>query len=195
MQERSAKLCFLLIAAILASAACAYAQKSSGPAKGTLIVDGGGATDAVVKRFVELAGSSNANIVVFPTGASAIRFGPEKVILNPDWPQDRPEWAAYREHVTKWFGVDRVTVLHTRDRTVADSEDFVRQLRSATGVFLGPGNAGRYAAAYVNTRTHRELEALLERGGVIFGSSAGAIIQGSFTVRGRPDKPPIDGQE
>jgi cyanophycinase len=33
------------------------------------------------------------------------------------------------------------------------------------------------------------LEALLARGGVIFGSSAGAIIQGSYIVRGRPDKP------
>ena len=33
------------------------------------------------------------------------------------------------------------------------------------------------------------LLALLDRGGVIFGSSAGAIIQGSFVVRGRPDKP------
>ena len=31
--------------------------------------------------------------------------------------------------------------------------------------------------------------AVLARGGVIFGSSAGAIIQGSFVVRGRPDKP------
>ena len=34
-----------------------------------------------------------------------------------------------------------------------------------------------------------ELRAVLARGGVIFGSSAGAIIQGSFVVRGRPDKP------
>lgn len=33
------------------------------------------------------------------------------------------------------------------------------------------------------------MKKLLERGGVVFGSSAGAIIQGSFTVRGRPDKP------
>jgi cyanophycinase-like exopeptidase len=30
---------------------------------------------------------------------------------------------------------------------------------------------------------------MLDRGGVIMGSSAGAIILGSFIVRGRPDKP------
>ena len=60
---------------------------------------------------------------------------------------------------------------------------------SATGVYLPPGNSGRLAEAYLGTRTQMTLKALLDRGGVIFGSSAGAIIQGSFTVRGRPDKP------
>ncbi|MCA1818326.1 MAG: Type 1 glutamine amidotransferase-like domain-containing protein [Acidobacteria bacterium] len=30
---------------------------------------------------------------------------------------------------------------------------------------------------------------MLARGGVVGGTSAGAIIQGSFIVRGRPDKP------
>ena len=34
------------------------------------------------------------------------------------------------------------------------------------------------------TRTESELKALLDRGGVIAGSSAGATIQGSFMVRG-----------
>ena len=80
-------------------------------------------------------------------------------------------------------------VLHTRDRAIADSASFVAPLKSATGVYLVAGNAGRYADAYLGTRTQAELTAVLARGGVIFGSSAGAIIQGSFVVRGRPDKP------
>ncbi|HEX5965083.1 MAG TPA: Type 1 glutamine amidotransferase-like domain-containing protein, partial [Pyrinomonadaceae bacterium] len=71
----------------------------------------------------------------------------------------------------------------------ADSETFVAPLKSATGVYLAPGNSGRLADAYLRTRTHDALKRLLDRGGVVFGSSAGAIIQGSFTVRGRPDKP------
>ena len=66
---------------------------------------------------------------------------------------------------------------------------FVAPLNSATGVYLPPGNSGRLADAYLGTRTQKTLKELLDRGGVIFGSSAGAIIQGSFTVRGRPDKP------
>ena len=165
------------------------AQKSSGPALGTLIVDGGGATKAIVSRFVELAGGPRAHIVVFPTGASAIRFGEQNTILDPDWPRDRQEWRSYETYLKGWLGVDDVVILHSRDRTEADRVEFTAPLRAATGVYLAPGNSGRYAAAYLDTRTQRELEDLLKRGGIILGSSAGAIIQGSFTVRGRPDKP------
>jgi len=165
------------------------AQKSAGPAAGTLIVDGGGATAPIVARFVEMAGGRRAQIVVFATGPSSIRFGEHNTILNPDWERDRAEWKQYEEWLKAWLGVDIVQVIHTRDRTVANSDAFVAPLRSATGVYLVAGNAGRYADAYLGTRTERELNAVLARGGVIFGSSAGAIIQGSFVVRGRPDKP------
>lgn len=166
-----------------------HAQKSSGPPAGTLIADGGGVTAPVVARFVKLAGGPPARIVVFPTGASAIRFGDQNTILDPDWPRDRPEWLAYESYLKAWLGVQDVTVLHTRDRAEADRSEFVAPITRATGVYLAPGNSGRYASAYLGTRTHKELESLLNRGGVVFGSSAGAIIQGSFTVRGRPDKP------
>jgi len=165
------------------------AQKSSGPATGVLIADGGGSTEASVRRFVELAGGRTANIVVVVTGPSALRFSYQNIILNPDWPRDSTQWSQYEEHLKSWFGVDSVHLIHTRDRSQADADAFVEPLRRATGVYLIPGNAGRYADAYLGTHTETELRAVLDRGGVIFGSSAGAIIQGSFVVRGRPDKP------
>jgi len=181
---------FLTVIALIAfPLSLIAAQKSSGPPNGTLIVDGGGATEPIVRRFVELAGGAQARIVVIATAPSSIRFGPENVILDPDWPRDRNEWQQYRDYLKSWFGVDHVEIIHTRDRHVADSEVFVAPLNTATGVYLAPGNAGRLADAYLNTRTLTELKGLLNRGGVVFGSSAGAIIQGSFTVRGRPDKP------
>ncbi len=164
-------------------------QQSSGPAKGTLVVDGGVTTDLVKNRFVALAGGKDARIVVIPTGASSLRFGPDKIILDPDWPRDRPEWAAYEKYLKSWFGTDHIVVLHTRDRDVASSPEFVKSLQTATGVFLGPGNAGRIAEAYLGTRTQEELQRVLDRGGVLFGSSAGSIILGSFIVRGWPEKP------
>jgi cyanophycinase len=177
------------IAVLFVPLTAAAGGQSHGPRHGALILDGGGATDPVRDRFVALSGGPNARIVVIPTGASSVRFGESGTILDPDWPRERPEWSAYAAYLRKWLGVGDVTILHTRDRSVADSEGFAASLRSATGVFLGAGNAGRYAAAYLGTRTQDELAALLGRGGVICGSSAGAIVQGSFLVRGRPDKP------
>lgn len=165
------------------------AQKSAGPPNGTLIVDGGGTTEAIVRRFVELAGGPQARIVVIATAPSSIRFGEKNVILDPDWPRDRLEWTQYHDYLKRWFGVERIEIIHTRDRRTADSEAFVAPINSATGVYLTPGNSGRLADAYLGTRTLTALKMMLDRGGVVFGSSAGAIIQGSFTVRGRPDKP------
>jgi cyanophycinase len=164
-------------------------QKSTGPKNGTLLIDGGGTTEPIVRRFVELAGGSNSRIVVIPTAPSAIRFGNDNVILDPDWTRDRNEWRQYLDYLKRWFGVEHVEIMHTRDRRISDSESFVAPLNSATGVYLTPGNSGRLADAYLGTRTLTALKMLLDRGGVVFGSSAGAIIQGSFTVRGRPDKP------
>jgi cyanophycinase len=176
----------LVVCSCIASASTA---ESRGPANGTLVVDGGGATDLVKARFVALCGGGDARVVVLPTGASTIRFGDDKTVLNPDWPRDRDEWSKYEAYLKQWFGISAVTILHTRDRALADSETFAAPIASASGVFLAAGNAGRYAEAYRGTRMQKAMEDLLARGGVVFGTSAGAIIQGSFVVRGRPDKP------
>jgi cyanophycinase len=77
-------------------------------------------------------------------------------------------------------------VLHTRDRVRANSDGFVEPLRHASGVWIGGGRQYRLADAYLGTAVEREIKALLARGGVVGGSSAGATIQGSFLVRGAP---------
>ena len=48
---------------------------------------------------------------MFPTGASSIKFGPQNIIINPDWPRDRIEWSQYEQYLKGWLGVDRVTVM------------------------------------------------------------------------------------
>src|SRR5437868_107307 len=91
--------------------ACSYfasAQRSSGPAQGTLILDGGGTTQLVLKHFVALAGGPESRIVVVPTGASAIQVGADKTVLELYWPRERPEWAAYLADVKKLLGVNDV---------------------------------------------------------------------------------------
>lgn len=77
------------------------------------------------------------------------------------------------------FTVKHVTVLHTRDRVKANSEGFVEPLRHASGVWIDGGRQWRLADTYLGTAVEREIKALLMRGGVVGGSSAGANIQNS----------------
>jgi len=153
--------------------------------KGTLILTGGELLPEALQRFVKDAGGENARIVYIPTGASELKL-PSGYIHNPDSVSKNAEFAA---ELRKLFGVKNIVILHTRDRSTADSKAFVASLENADGVWLGAGNSGRIAEAYLGTLTQRKLMELLERGKVIGGHSAGAIIQGSFIVRGRYDKP------
>jgi cyanophycinase len=77
-----------------------------------------------------------------------------------------------------------MTVLHTRDSLVADTDSFAAPLETADAVWFSGGRQWRLVDAYSGTKTLEGFWSVLERGGVIGGSSAGATIQGSFLVRG-----------
>jgi len=161
------RLCTCILVFFMASATAVGAD--IGPSKGTLVIVGGAMRDSnIVRRFIDLAGGPDAPIVLIPTAGGEAEYD--------------QSWMGGRQF--RQAGATNLTVLHTTDRTVADSEEFVRPLRTARGVFFGGGRQWRLADAYLNTRTHKELMALLDRGGVIGGSSAGATIQGSYMVRG-----------
>ena len=142
-----------------------------GPERGSLVVVGGGALGPeIIERFIQLAGGKDAPIVVIPTagGESDSLYGPSCRCADQ-----------FRK-----AGATRVTVLHTYDHATADREEFARTIRDARAVWFPGGRQWRLADSYLGTRTERELHALLERGGVIGGTSAGASIQASFLVRG-----------
>ena len=140
-----------------------------GPKSGSLVVVGGAMRDpAIVTRFIDLAGGPDAPIVIVPTAGDAETYD--------------QYWSGLRQF--RENGARNLTVLHTRDPKVADTEAFAKPLTTARGVFFGGGRQWRLADAYLNTRVQRELQAVLDRGGVIGGSSAGATILGSFLVRG-----------
>jgi len=174
---------------IMFIAGASSAQTSIGPAKGSLVISGGDLTKEVIQRFVNLAGGPDAEFVYIPTAASSIKLPSGFIFDPPNTATPAPNTREFEQELSKLFGVKHITVLHTRDRTVANSENFVRPLATAKGVWLSSGNPGRLADTYLGTLTQREIEAVLNRGGVVGGNSAGAIIQGSYIVRGRPDKP------
>jgi cyanophycinase-like exopeptidase len=144
--------------------------------------------DAIV-RFRELAGGPNATIVFIPTASSGLRLSTGEILEVPPAGALGADAAPFATALARLFGVRRVVILHTRDRSEADSPEFVRPLLAARAAWISSGNAGRLIDSYLDTRTMRALAGILERDGVIGGNSAGAIIQGSYTVRGRADKP------
>ncbi|MFQ5651997.1 MAG: cyanophycinase [bacterium] len=140
-----------------------------GPARGALVLVGGGMHDkAIIGRFLDLAGGPDVPIVVIPTAGGGEGYD--------------QYWRGLRQF--KQAGATNLTVLHTYDRSEADTEAFVRPLRQAHGVWFSGGRQWRLADSYLNTKVHEALWDLLDRGGVIGGSSAGATIQGSYLARG-----------
>lgn len=140
-----------------------------GPASGTLVIMGGGPGGRdIVERFVELAGGPAAHIVVIPTAGGGERYDSGWEGLN-----------RLRE-----VGANNLTVVHTYDPEVARRPGFADPIRRAAGVWIAGGRQWRLVDAYENTPVLDELNALLARGGVIGGTSAGASIMGSYLVRG-----------
>jgi cyanophycinase len=140
-----------------------------GPEKGALVIVGGGKVGAdILGRMFELAGGKDASLVVIPTASGA-----------DDYPAD---WTGLK--MFKEFGATHVTLLHTKDRKAADSEAFVKPITTAKIVWFVGGRQWRLVDSYLHTRTQREIEKVLERGGVVAGSSAGASIISSYMVRG-----------
>ena len=75
-------------------------------------------------------------------------------------------------------------MIHTYDRRKADTDSFAAPIREAQGVWFTGGRQWRLADSYLDTKVHEALIELLERDGVIGGSSAGATILGSYLARG-----------
>jgi cyanophycinase len=143
--------------------------RTTGPEKGTLmIVGGGGKSDSIFAAFIKLAGGLNAPIVVIPTADG-----------NEKHDQNSGGAGTFRK-----LGAANVTVLHTYDKNVANTDSFVQPLLNAKAVWFGGGRQWRLVDAYANTLTEKLLWKLLERDGLIGGTSAGASIQGSFLTRG-----------
>jgi len=67
----------------------------------------------------------------------------------------------------------------------------VQNLRKANAVWFDGGRQWNIVDSYANTLTLKEFHKVLERGGVIGGSSAGATIQGAYLVRGAISGPNI----
>ena len=149
--------------------------RTEGPKTGALVLAGGGDLrgTGILEKFLTLAGGNSARIVAIPTaGTDAV------AMLDQDF--DGTELTA----MFLDYGAAEVDVLHTRDPHKADQSKFAAPLKKATGVWFTGGRQWRLVDAYAETATLGAIKSVLERGGVIGGTSAGATIQGSYLVRG-----------
>ena len=136
------------------------------PSGALVIVGGGGLTEQITQRFIELAGGVDAPIVVLPTANPRIDLNEGKFLERA--------------------GAKHVTMLAARTWAEVESPETERILREAKGIWFGGGRQWRFVDAYEHTRAVALFHEVLQRGGVIGGSSAGATIQGDFLVRGSP---------
>jgi cyanophycinase len=171
-----------LMATILAATLSAQTAEY-GPEKGRLVIQGGGPAEGtgIMETFVNLAGGRDAKIIIIPT-AGGNRDKDGKLISYDEG-----------KIVAPWrkLGLTNVHMLHTADPKVADTEAFAATLRDAKGVWFNGGRQWNCVDSYAGTVTLKEFREVLNRGGVIGGSSAGATIQGEYLVRGATAGPDI----
>ena len=146
-----------------------------GPESGALLVIGGGTvTPEIWDRFLDLAGGQQARIVVI-TNASG----------------DTDSHSAAIRELERRLGADRVIQMCLQDIREANDPALIAPLTRATGIYFTGGRQWRISEVYLNTLAHQAMWDLLDRGGVIAGSSAGASIQGSLLWRGDTSGPDI----
>ena len=152
-----------LVALLFALGAPLAAQE--GPKHGTLVISGGAEKPGIIlERFIQLAGGPDAPIIVVPTSGNADNYD-----------QSYPGLKRFRD-----AGARNLFVLHTRDRAVANSDEFVKPITTARGIWFEGGEHWKHADAYLDTKVHKEVFALLDRGGVVGGGSAGGHIQSDY---------------
>ncbi|MGQ0634279.1 MAG: cyanophycinase [Planctomycetaceae bacterium] len=140
---------------------------ATGP--GSLFICGGGKlSEPMLSRFVQLAGGNQARLVIITT---ASEFA--------DAPDIDARLGYWRRLPHAEF-----TILHTRDRDTADDPEFSKSLARATGVWFTGGHQDRLIDAYRGTAVEQAVHKVLERGGAVGGTSAGAAVMSPVMILG-----------
>ncbi len=158
---------FMVAGLVLATMSLAQAgDPVVGSSAGTLLAVGGGDKTSIWPIFFDLVGGKDAPIVVITTAS------PESDHTNGDFEE------------LKELGATSLTILPIDSPEAANNDSLIEPLKKARAVWIAGGRQSRLVDVYLGTKAERELHALLARGGVVGGSSAGASIQASYLVRG-----------
>jgi cyanophycinase len=141
------------------------------PPKGALVIVGGGKLPAAVRdEFIAKAGGAGkAKIVVIPTAST--------------YADDEKEHAGYLQQWKDAKAAD-VTLLHTRDQKTANSDDFVKPLADATGIWFSGGDQSKLTKAYAGTKVLDVIKKRYADGAAVGGTSAGAAVMSDVMITG-----------
>ena len=128
--------------------------------------DGDG-DEAILQRFLDLAGGKKARIVVVPTASET----PE-------------EMGQQYVEVFGRLGAKSVEMLDIRKREDANAEPALALLNTATGIFITGGAQSRLVALLAGTLVMERIRTLNAQGVVVAGTSAGASIVASHVMAG-----------
>ena len=139
---------------------------------GTLVIAGGGRLPPEIRqRFLALAGGpQRARIVIIP----AFEADSTQIVSMCE------TWQA--------LGVTSVHVLQAASREEANLAAFGSSLDEATGVWLSGGQQALLSERYAGTLVEEKLRAVLDRGGVVGGSSAGAAAMTKVMIEQGSDE-------
>ena len=134
--------------------------------RGKLLIGGGNMGDGFEKGILYQLPSPDVPVIYVPSADASARSDP---------------WGVGNQKL-KDAGFNNAHILHTWDRKEADSAEFVKPMQDAAAVIFRGGETHRLTETFVGTRFHEELQGVLNRGGVVAGSSAGAMVMGSIVI-------------
>ena len=80
----------------------------------------------------------------------------------------------------KSLGADSAYNKKINTRVIADMHETYNELLTADGVFIKGGDQNQYITLWKGTKTEQAIQEIFQRGGVIAGTSAGAMVLGEF---------------
>src|SRR5512145_1033095 len=135
---------------------------AEGAARGWIVPIGGAENKEndrrILRRFVEVSGGEDADIVVIPTASKMHETGPRYEAL-------------FRE-----LGASRVTVMDFDTRRDCQEPNRLQRLEEATGIFFTGGNQLRLTALLGGTPVTQLIRKRNAAGVTVGGTSAGASI-------------------
>lgn len=133
--------------------------------KGKLVIVGGVQTTEIVKKYVELAGGSNAKIIVIPNAGS-----------------DPVYWSEVQVKEFNDLGAQAQYLLFTKE--TADDKSNLNKMDWANAVFFLGGDQSVLTHDMLGTKLLQKVFDIYNNGGVVGGSSAGAAVMSEVMITG-----------